>query len=134
MSTQIILEKAKQSAPALATLDTEKKNKALAAMADALMTHCDTILAENAKDMENAKDHLSQSMLDRLLLTRERIAGMAEGIRQVIALLPLSQASAMIRAIANGEAPGAFGFVVLAAYLIVFGGIAVGFIYRKKNL
>ena len=59
---------------------------------------------------------------------------MPAGFRQVIALLPLSQASAMIRAISGGQEPGAFGFVVLAAYLAVFGSIAVGFIYRKKNL
>jgi len=56
------------------------------------------------------------------------------GFRQVISLLPLSQASGMIRAIANGEAPGLFGFGVLGAYLIVFGLISVMFIYRKKNL
>ena len=42
---------------------------------------------------------------------------MPAGFRQVIALLPLSQASAMIRAISCGQRPGAFGFVVLAAYL-----------------
>lgn len=59
---------------------------------------------------------------------------MPAGFRQVIALLPLSQASAMIRAISGGNAPGVFGFVVLGAYLVVFGGIAVGFIYKKKNL
>ena len=59
---------------------------------------------------------------------------MPAGFRQVIALLPLSQASAMIRAISAGQRPGMFGFVVLAAYLVVFGGIAVGFIYKKKNL
>ena len=59
---------------------------------------------------------------------------MPAGFRQVIALLPLSQASAMIRAIANGEAPGVVGFVILGAYLVVFGLISVVFIYRKKNL
>ena len=59
---------------------------------------------------------------------------MPAGFRQVISLLPLSQASAMIRAIAGGEAPGWFGFAVLLAYLIVFGAISVAFIYRKKNL
>ena len=59
---------------------------------------------------------------------------MPAGFRQIISLLPLSQASAMIRAIANGEAPGWFGFLVLAAWLAVFGLISVGFIYRKKNL
>jgi ABC-type multidrug transport system permease subunit len=55
-------------------------------------------------------------------------------LRQVISLLPLSQASGMIRAISRGEAPGGFGFAVLLAYLVVFGVISVAFIYRKKNL
>ena len=59
---------------------------------------------------------------------------MPMGFRQVISLLPLSQASGMIRSISNGEASGWFGFAVLFAYLLVFGLIAVGFIYRKKNL
>lgn len=59
---------------------------------------------------------------------------MPSGFRDVIALLPLSQTSAMIRAIANREAPGLFGFAILAAYLAVFGIISVVFIYRKKNL
>ncbi len=59
---------------------------------------------------------------------------MPMGFRQVISLLPLSQASGMIRSISNGEASGWFGFIVLFAYLLVFGLIAVGFIYRKKNL
>ena len=59
---------------------------------------------------------------------------MPAGFRQVIALLPLSQTSAMIRAIANAESPGALGFIILAAYLVVFGAIAVIFIYKKKNL
>ena len=59
---------------------------------------------------------------------------MPAGFRQVISLLPLSQTSAMIRAIANAEKPGVFGFVVLGAYLVVFGLISVVFIYKKKNL
>ena len=59
---------------------------------------------------------------------------MPAGFKQVISLLPLSQASAMIRAIANAEEPGLFGFAVLAAYLVIFGGLAFWFIYRKKNL
>ena len=56
------------------------------------------------------------------------------GFRQLISLLPLSQTSAMIRAIANEESPGIFGFLVLGAYLVVFGIISVVFIYKKKNL
>lgn len=59
---------------------------------------------------------------------------MPSGFRQAISLLPLSQTSSMVRSISNGEQPGTFGFVVLFAYLIVFGLISVLFIYRKKNL
>ncbi len=59
---------------------------------------------------------------------------MPAGFRQVISLLPLSQTSAMIRAIANAEPPGVFGFAVLGVYLAVFGLISVVFIYKKKNL
>ncbi len=59
---------------------------------------------------------------------------MPMGFRQVISLLPLSQASGMVRDISNGLSPGFFGFGVLFAYLVVFGLISVVFIYRKKNL
>lgn len=59
---------------------------------------------------------------------------MPSGFRQVISLLPLSQTSSMVRSISNGEAPGTFGFLVLFAYLAVFGCISVAFIYKKKNL
>ena len=86
MTTLEILKAAKCAAPTLAAVDTALKNQALGAMADALETACEKILAANALDMEAAKDHLSQSMLDRLALTKDRIHGMAEGIRQVVAL------------------------------------------------
>ncbi len=86
MTTMDILSAAKKAAPALAAVDTELKNKALLAMADALEADYQNILAENAKDMDAAKDHLSQSMLDRLALTEDRIRGMADGIRQVVQL------------------------------------------------
>ncbi|MCR5025636.1 MAG: ABC transporter permease [Lachnospiraceae bacterium] len=57
-----------------------------------------------------------------------------EGFRQFVSLLPLSQASSMIRAIAGGERAGIFGFIVLFMYLLVFGLLSIGFIYKKKNL
>ena len=59
---------------------------------------------------------------------------MPDGFRQIIEILPLSQASGMIRSVANGEAPGVIGFIILFAWLIVLGSISVLFIYRKKNL
>ena len=86
MTTQEILFAAKTHAPSLAAVDTELKNRALASMADALEADCACILKANAQDMEAAKDHLSPSMLDRLALSEDRIHGMAEGIRQVVAL------------------------------------------------
>ena len=86
MTTLDILKAAKAAAPALAKADTKQKNDALAAMAQALEDQCQNILAANAEDMEAAKSHLSNAMLDRLALNESRIHGMAEGIRQVIAL------------------------------------------------
>jgi len=87
MSTFDILRDARAAWPALRSADTEKKNRALIAMADALTgPWADRILEANALDMEAARGHISEVMLDRLRLTRERIDAMAEGIRQVAAL------------------------------------------------
>ena len=86
MTTLEILQRAKAATAALSTLTTEKKNAALLAMADALVEDTNPILAANAADMEAAKATISSVMLDRLALTEDRIAGMAEGIRQVAAL------------------------------------------------
>lgn len=86
MTTYDILRAAKAAAPSLVTADTQTKNKALSAMADALEAACPDILSANAQDMDAAKDHISQVMLDRLLLTQSRVSAMAEGIRQVVKL------------------------------------------------
>ena len=86
MTTKEILIAAKSCAPAVAAADTEKKNAALLAMAAALEENTAGILEANALDLEAAKSHISPVMLDRLTLTEGRIAGMAEGIRQVAAL------------------------------------------------
>ena len=81
-----MLEAAKAAKTQISRLTTEQKNAALNAMADALVANEAAILAANALDMEAAKGTVSDVMLDRLLLTPARIAGMAEGIRQVAAL------------------------------------------------
>lgn len=86
MTTQEILKAAKQACSQAALLTTEKKNEALYAMADALIEHTEPILAANALDVEAARASLSAVMVDRLALTAERIAGMADGIREVAAL------------------------------------------------
>lgn len=86
MTTKEILLQAKKAKAALAAADTEKKNAALHAMAEALLANTKEILAANALDMEAAKGVIADSMLDRLALSEGRIEGMAEGIRQVAAL------------------------------------------------
>ena len=81
-----MLEAAKAAKSRIAGLTAGEKNAALNAMADSLLM-CETaILEANALDLEAAKGHVSDVMLDRLRLTPERIAGMAKGIREVAAL------------------------------------------------
>ena len=86
MTTREILQAAKAARPALQGADTQRKNTALLAMADALEAQAETILAANAADMDAARGAIGEVMLDRLALTKDRIAGMAEGVRQVAAL------------------------------------------------
>ena len=76
-------KRARDAARLLATLPTERKNAALHAMAAALESDTQAILAANEKDLAKATaDSLSLAMLDRLTLSPERISGMAEAIRQ----------------------------------------------------
>lgn len=82
-----MLQAAKAAKPEIASLSESKKNEALCSMADALITATDTILAANAEDVTRAKGTVSDVMIDRLMLSKERIEGMAKGMRDV-ALLP----------------------------------------------
>lgn len=78
---------AKKAAAKLAVTSTAVKNKALLAMAQALLDKQEEILAANAIDMERAAAKgMKSSMLDRLKLTAARIEGMADGLRQVAGL------------------------------------------------
>ena len=81
-----MLENARAAKTEIARLTSDQKNAALNAMADALNACEQEILAANAQDLEAAKGTISDVMLDRLLLTPQRIAGMAQGIRDVAAL------------------------------------------------
>ena len=81
-----MLENAKAAKAQVAKLTTQEKNNALLAMADALLSHQEDILTANAADLEAAKGTVAQVMLDRLLLNEQRIAAMAQGIREVAAL------------------------------------------------
>ncbi len=82
-TTQEILSSAKAAVPQLLTLSSGEKNNALCAMADALVAATAEILQANARDMDAARGHISEVMLDRLALTEGRIADMAKGIREV---------------------------------------------------
>ena len=67
----------------IAQLTTQQKNRVLLAMAQSVLNNSESILSANALDMDAARGTVSDVMLDRLQLTEARIAGMAEGIRQV---------------------------------------------------
>lgn len=85
-ATQQLLENAKSLKAAAAALTSAQKDAALSAMADALLKNTDMILSENRKDVEKSAGVLSASMIDRLSLTKERIAAMASGLRDLISL------------------------------------------------
>ena len=77
-------QQAKVAGRQIAKLSTAAKNDLLNQVAKALVAESAYIIAENAKDMANAKENgISEIMQDRLLLTEDRIAGIAEGVRQV---------------------------------------------------
>ncbi|MFC5699949.1 glutamate-5-semialdehyde dehydrogenase [Cohnella faecalis] len=78
---------AKEAAAVLNRLTTEQKNEALLHMADALITEQASLIAANEEDLERGRANgTSPSMLDRLRLTPDRIAAIADGVRQVVEL------------------------------------------------
>lgn len=86
MTTQEMLKLAKEAKTSMMLADTDTKNAALLAMAEELIAGTDEILAENEKDLEASKGIISDVMLDRLALSKSRIEGMAQGIREVAEL------------------------------------------------
>ena len=80
-------KRARAAARALACAATEEKNDALKKIAAAIEQNCAAILAENALDLENGRANgLSDALLDRLALNEERIAAIADSLRQVAEL------------------------------------------------
>ena len=79
--------KAKEVTPAVARLTTPQKNEILLAAADNLVAQTDKILAANEADLNAGRERgMSESLLDRLALSAERIEGIAGGLRQVAGL------------------------------------------------
>ncbi len=80
-------QQARAASRAMARANTGAKNDALMFIADAILAAQDELISENAKDLKQGKkDGLDDALLDRLALNAERIAGMAEGLRQIAAL------------------------------------------------
>ena len=80
-------KKAKEVSFILSNLSTLEKNKGLNAMANSLVNNKEEILKANKIDLQASMEKgTSKSMLDRLALTEERIEGMSNGLRQVVAL------------------------------------------------
>lgn len=84
---QILGKKAKRAAQQLSQLETKRKNQYLLALAAELEQQTASILSANQIDIKEAKNYgIADTMIDRLRLSAERIAEMAEGVRQVAAL------------------------------------------------
>lgn len=80
-------ELAGKAAAALGSLTTDKKNEALLSAAKALVENSEAIIAANREDLQRGRENgTSESLLDRLALNQDRIAGIAEGLRQIAEL------------------------------------------------
>ncbi|CAJ1179633.1 gamma-glutamyl phosphate reductase [Companilactobacillus paralimentarius DSM 13238 = JCM 10415] len=80
-------QKAQDAAFELGQLGSKEKNTALLTMADSLVLNTKEIVAANKEDYDKAKENgTKKAMLDRLLLTPDRINDMANGLRQVVEL------------------------------------------------
>ena len=82
-----ICKQAKKVRQQVGILTTDQKNAALLAVADRLEACSEMLIAENETDMENGRNNrMAEGLLDRLKLSEERIAQMAEGLRQIAQL------------------------------------------------
>ena len=88
MTTQEILTAARDAKRTVGVSGTAQRNRALLGMADALDDAANraAILSANAADLDAARGHISEVMLDRLALNGKRLDGMSQGIREVAAL------------------------------------------------
>ena len=85
--TEELGKNAKSAEAAIATASTQTKNDALGAIAKPLIAEQDLIISENAKDLAAADENgVSKAMQDRLRLDEKRIADMAKGIDELIAM------------------------------------------------
>ena len=84
MTLECIGQKAKEAEPILRVMTREEKDRVLLKAAELLVSEQEKILASNEKDMEAGQERgMKPGLLDRLKLTEDRIAGMAESLRQI---------------------------------------------------
>jgi len=82
-----VAEACQKAGKILAQCDTSQKDAALNAMADQLMRSQKAIIEENNKDIKKAKENkLSEAMIDRLIITPDRLEKMAKALRDIVAL------------------------------------------------
>ena len=128
-------KRAKAASRLLAKLGQNEKNNVLLKSADALVAHADEIIAANDKDMEYARNKgMSDALLDRLKLTPERLEGIAEGVREVVALEdPIGEVLSMKKrpnglVIGQKRVPiGVIGFIYESRPNVTIDGFALTF-------
>ena len=82
-----VTDAAREAARVLANATTQVKNRGLEAIAAALIERCDQILAANAEDVARGRaEQMSEGLLDRLALTKDRIRSIADAVREIVAL------------------------------------------------
>jgi glutamate-5-semialdehyde dehydrogenase len=118
-----LAEQCRQASRQLLRLDTDKKNRALSAMAAAIRQGASRIQQENAKDLEAGREKgLAPAMLDRLELTDKRIEGMAKGVEEIAAMRdPVGEV------VSQWKRPGGFEVGQVRIPLGV-----IGFIYESR--
>lgn len=92
-----------------------------------------SFLAKNHADVPRFSNYFIMPMayLCNTFFSTDQIP---HGVREVIAALPLSQTSRMVRSISTGEPTNFYGILILLTYLVVFTIIGLYFVYKKKNL
>ena len=80
----LLFDKTKKASLRLSSLSDKARNAVLLRLADAIVAEADTLLAANAKDLQNREP--SDPLYDRLQLTKERLEGIAADMRKVVSL------------------------------------------------
>lgn len=99
MQLEEIGKRAKAVVPELLALSSEQKNQVLERVAERLVEQESFLIEQNELDVKKAEENgVSESMIDRLRLTKERISGMAEGLVKLIALEdPIGEVLGMVK-------------------------------------